>query len=125
FSPLFHHRGEPVEEIERVVGAGGRLGVVLDAERATVPRGEPLARAVVEVDVRALDARGERREVDAEAVVLRRDLDAAGREILHRLVRAAMTELQLVRLAAEREREELVAEADPEDGLLPEELADG
>ena len=50
-----------------------------------------------------------------EAVVLRRDLDAAGLEVLHRVVAAAVAELQLERAPAEREREHLVAEADAEE----------
>src|SRR4051794_29492153 len=40
------------------------------------------------------------------------------------MVAAAMSELQLVRAAAEREAEELVAEADAEDRDLPDEMAD-
>ena len=40
------------------------------------------------------------------------------------MVRAAMSELQLVGLTAEREAEQLVAEADAEDRLLADQLAD-
>ena len=39
------------------------------------------------------------------------------------MVRAAMSELQLVCLAAKREAEQLVAQADAEDGLLADQLA--
>src|SRR5579859_4302806 len=97
---------------------GRRLRVVLHAERPQIRRREPLARAVVQVHVRRAHARGERREIDAKTVVLRGDLDAPGGEILHGLIAAAMAELQLVRPAAEREAQELVPEADPEDRLL-------
>src|SRR6185295_10475391 len=93
-----HQRGEALEQIEGVVRAGGGFGVVLDAEGSQIFRREAFARAVVQVDVRRDDALREGIEIDAEAVVLRGDLDLAGREILHRLVRAAMAELQLVRL---------------------------
>ena len=41
----------------------------------------------------------------------------------HRLIRAAMAELQLVRLAAERQAEQLMAETDAEDRLLAEQAA--
>jgi hypothetical protein len=47
-------------------------------------------------------------------VVLRRDLDLAGREVDHRLVAAVVAELHLVGLAAEHVAEDLVAEADAE-----------
>jgi polyhydroxyalkanoate synthesis regulator phasin len=58
----------------------------------------------------ALDGR-----VHREAVVLRRDLDAAGQLVEHRLVDAAVAEGQLVRAEAERAAQELVAEADAEE----------
>ena len=53
--------------------------------------------------------------IDREAVILRRDLDLPGLELLHRLIRAAVAELQLVRLAAQRQAQQLMAEADAED----------
>src|SRR5882724_10780817 len=69
---------------------------------------------VVEIDVRDLDIFRQRRRIDGKAVVLRCDLDLARLEIFDRVVRAAMTELQLEGLAAKRETENLVAEADAE-----------
>ena len=42
---------------------------------------------------------------------------------MHRLVAAVMAELELVGLAAERQAEDLVAEADAEDRLLADQLA--
>ena len=54
--------------------------------------------------------------IDGEAVVLAGDLDAAGVEVLHRLVAAAMAELELVGLGADRPAQQLVAEADAENG---------
>ena len=51
------------------------------------------------------------------AVVLCRDVAAIGARVDTRLVGAAVTILHLVRLAAGGEREQLVAEADAEDGL--------
>ncbi len=52
--------------------------------------------------------------VHREAVVHRGDLDLAGGEVLHRMVRAVMALMHLHGLAAEREAEHLVAEADAE-----------
>ena len=43
-----------VEEVDRVVRARARLGVVLDRARRDVAQHEPLDRAVVQVEVRQL-----------------------------------------------------------------------
>src|SRR5579863_286199 len=56
-------------------------------------------------------------------MILRRDFDAPRREILHGLVRASVSELQLERLGAQGQTKELVAEADPEDRLLAQKAA--
>ena len=67
---------------------------------------------------------GQRLLVDREAVVLRGDFDRARFEILHRLIRAAMAELELERLRAAGQAEQLVAQADAEDRLLAQQAAD-
>src|SRR5687768_7891083 len=61
---------------------------------------------------------------DGEAVVLRRDRNGARRDVLDRMVRAAVPELQLEGRAAESEAEELVTEADAEDRSLRQEPFD-
>src|SRR3954464_2014976 len=104
---------EAVEEIEAVVRAGPGLGVVLDGAPGDVEQRQALDRAVVEVDVAELgraevclpahglvggDGLLAARAEDREAVVLRGDLDAAGLEVLDRVVGAAVAEGQLERL---------------------------
>ena len=105
---------EEAEQVIRVVRARRRLGMVLDAEDRLVPVPEPLERAVVQVDVRHHHARGQRLGIDRESVVLRRDFHAAGLHLLHRVVRPAVTELQLERPRAQRQPQHLVAETNPE-----------
>jgi hypothetical protein len=61
----------------------------------------PFERAVVQVDVRRLHVGGQRLGADGEAVVLRRDLDLPVFRFKHRLIGAAMAELELERLRAE------------------------
>ena len=61
----------------------------------------------------------------AVIVVLARDLDRARLQVLHRVVGAVVPERQLVRGPAERSRQELVAEADPEDGDAADQVGDG
>src|SRR5438552_15600205 len=63
--------------------------------------------------------------VDGEAVVVAGDLDPARVPVDHGLVHPAMAESELVGLAPERQRKELVPEADPEHGDPAEELTDG
>src|SRR5438876_12431125 len=96
---------------------GRRLGVVLHGQQGLAAVAEAFQGLVVEVDVRVLDVvLAQRVGVDGEAVVLRGDLHAAAAEVLDRMVAAAMAELELVRLAAESEAEELVAQTNAEDG---------
>src|ERR1043166_2428674 len=102
--PLVHHLHEIAEQVERVVGAGGGFGVVLDGDGGLAAVAETFERLVVEIDVHVLDlVLRQRVGIDRKAVILRGDLDAAGAEVLDRMIAAAMAELQLVRPAAERE----------------------
>jgi hypothetical protein len=59
------------------------------------------------------------RGVHRESVILGGDLDAPGGEILHGVIGPMVAELELVGAAAGGESQDLVAEADPEDGTLP------
>src|SRR5258707_12217520 len=85
------------EEVESVVRPGARLGVVLDGAAGHVQEREALDRAVVEVDVAELrgaevglpahrlvgrDPALAARAQAGEAVVLGRDLDPAGPQVL-------------------------------------------
>src|SRR5688572_10584999 len=94
-----------------VVRARAGFRMELERARMLLRQGQALDGAVVERNVRDLGAVPAYRE----AVVLARDEDAARRELEHRMVGAAVAERELEGLQAGREREELVAEADPED----------
>ena len=107
-----------------VVRAGGGFGVVLHAEGRQLAVAQPFDGLVVEVDVRDLELGRQGLGIDGEAVVLRGDLDRAGLQVLHRLVRAAVAELELERLRAAGQAEQLVAQADAEDRLLAQQAAD-
>ena len=58
-------------------------------------------------------------------MVVRGDLDLAVVRLLHWMIPAMMAELQLVTPAAKRETDQLVAETDTEDRLLPYQPPDG
>src|SRR5262247_3208647 len=124
-SLLAHQVGEAVEQVVGVVRPGRSLGVVLHREHRPLAMPQPFAGAVVEVEMRRLPpVRRHRRRVDGEAVVLRGDLDLAGGDVLHWVVRAVVPERQLVRPAAGREAQDLMAQAYAEDRHAPEKPAD-
>src|SRR4051794_18140104 len=115
---------EAVEEVVGVVRAGGGLGVVLHREGRDVEGAETLDDLVVEADVAHLDPavavgaveRALERRLHGEPVVVRGDLHPPGLPVEDGLVDAAVTERELVRVEAQRPAEELVAEADAEEG---------
>ena len=109
-----HHLDEPPEQIVAVARARARLGMVLHGKRRPIGAGQPLVRAVEQRHMRHLRSRRQRLRIDGKAVVLAGDLHLAGRQILHRLVGAAMAALHLVGLRPQRQRQQLVAEADAE-----------
>jgi len=113
---LVDHVDEAIEQVMAVGRAGRGLGMVLDREGRLVGAAQALVGAVEQRDVRDLGALRQRLRNDAEAVVLRGDLDLARGQVLDRLVGAAMAALHLARLAAERKRQDLMAQAehDPE-----------
>src|SRR5581483_2226117 len=120
---LRHGAREAVEEALRLVRARRGLGVELDRGARQLAVADPLERAVEEALVRREERRAvEVRRVDREAVVVRCDEDAARLRVADGVVAAAMPELELARRGAEREAEDLVAEADAEERELPEEL---
>ena len=115
---------EVVEQIVRIVRAGRGLGVILDAEDRLVAMAETFQRLVVQVDVRELDfVLVERVGVHREAVIVRGDLHFVRDLVQHRMIRAAMSELEFVGFAAQREAEDLMAQANSEDGLLSDQFA--
>ena len=64
---------------------------------------ESLIRAVVQIQMGHLHIAGRQRLwVDAKAMILRGDLHLLGQQILHRMIRPVMPELQLESLPAQR-----------------------
>src|SRR5687767_10898414 len=122
---LLHRFHEALKEVVDVLRARARLRMTLEAERRTVGQLETLEAAVEQRDVSHLRVLWQRRRIDRKTVILARDHHAAGVQILHRMVRPVMAEFHLDGLRADRESEELVAEADAEErNADPEECAD-
>ncbi len=101
---LAHQLHEIVEQVVRIVRAGRGFGVVLHAEDRVVAVAETFQRLVVQVDVGDLDlVEVERIRIHREAVIVGGDLHLLGDLVAHRMVGAAVAELQLVGLAAQRQ----------------------
>src|SRR5687767_4371718 len=130
---------EPTRQMERRSGRFGkpqlldprfeqRPGVMrsrpcfrMKLQRASPFEGEPFHGAVVKGDV--CDLR--RISLDREAVVLARDEHLVRRDLENGMVRPAVPEGELVRLQTCCQPEQLMAEADSEDGSLAEEMSHG
>ena len=101
----------------RVVDDGGDAAAHPEAQVAV---GGVLGDAVGELG----DQRAEAGEQDPEAVVLGGDLHAAGEQVHHGVVAAAMAELELLDLGAGGLADHLMPQADAEHGQLAEQLLD-
>ena len=112
-----HHRDEAREQICAVGRAGAGLGVVLHGKRRRAGQAMPSLLPSNRLMCVTVTPSGSDCLVDREAVVLAGDLDLAGGQVLDRLVGAAMAARQLVGPPAQRERQQLMAEADAEQRL--------
>ena len=66
----------------------------------------------------------ERIGIHRESVIVRGNLHLLGDAVQHRMIRAAVSELELVGFAAERQAQNLMAQADAEHRLLADQFAD-
>src|SRR5260370_3275856 len=115
---LFHQVHESLEKVMAVLRSRTGLRMVLHGEDRLALNSQSFIATVEQRHMRHLDVLGQGLGDHAEAVVLAGDLDLAGLDVLHGMIGAAMADRHLFRAAAEREREELVAEADAKDRLL-------
>src|ERR1700752_1716485 len=81
-----HQVVESLEQRLQVVRTGAGFGVPLETERRPVLEGQPLQRPVEQRAVCGLDIGRERRLIDREAMILTGDEDAAGIQILYRMI---------------------------------------
>src|SRR3546814_1659572 len=86
--------------------------MVLYGEDRPVLEPDPFVRAVEQRDVGDFGFGGQAVGHHHEAVVLAGDLDPPGLQVLDRVVRAPVAALHLFRPGAERQAQQLVAEAD-------------
>src|SRR3954469_24215962 len=97
-----------------VAGPRRSLRMILHREHRFVFQRQPAVRTVEQRDVGLLDILRQRFLVDREAMIHRGDLDLAGGEVLHWMVRTVVPLMHFRGLAAERDAEHLMAETDAE-----------
>ena len=98
--------------------------MVLHTEGPQRTAANPLDRLVIEIDVGYLDFLAEALGLDRKSVILGGDLNSSRGAIEHWLIGSTVTELQLVDVSAQRQAQQLVAQADPEDRFLPQQTTD-
>jgi len=91
--------------------------VILDGKCRLIDKLDPAIAVVEQAHVGLADVAGQTAALDRKAVIHAGDLDPAVGQALDRVVGAAVTLEHLGRLPADRERQELVAEADAEHRL--------
>src|SRR5438128_1538475 len=97
---IAHHLGEAIEQITDVVRSRARFRMALEAERGAISAREPLEGTVEERDMRRPQVPFDGRGIDGKTVVLAGDHYLAAVQVLHRVVRAVVTELHLHGLRA-------------------------
>src|SRR5580658_5626496 len=116
---------EALEEIMAVLRSGRGFGVILDREDRLAGHAQALVAAVEERHMGRRDIGGQALGLYPEAVILAGDLDLSGRQILDRMVGAAMALRHLGGTAAQCQRQQLMAETDAEDRHSgPDQLSD-
>src|SRR5262245_60941442 len=99
--------------------------MILHAEDGMLGVPQAFQRAIVEIDVRRFHVARQGRRIYGEAVVLRGDFDALALPVQHRLVGAAVAELELESLGPQRQAQKLMSKADAEDRSFADELTNG
>src|SRR3954463_13874668 len=99
----------------RIVRPRRCFRMVLHAEQRQVAMPQSLQRAVIQIDMRLDDLTvRERIWVNGKVMIVRRDLHLLRLQLLHRMIAAVVSELELVCLAAERQADQLMSETNPE-----------
>src|SRR5258706_12092500 len=116
--PSQHRLREGLEQRAHVVWPGAGLRVALEAEGHPIGARDALQAPVKERAVRRDQILRQARFVDRESVVLARDQDAPGGQLLHGVIGPMVPELHLHRAGAAGEREQLMSQADSKNGYF-------
>src|SRR6516162_555127 len=108
---LGHQRDKPLEKVMAVLRAWTRLRVVLDREYRLADDSETFVGVVEQRPMGRLDPVRPALRIDDEAVVLAGDFHRPCQQILDRMIGAPVTALHLACRGAERQGQQLMAEA--------------
>ena len=84
------------------------FGMVLHGKNWELFMLEAFDGMIVQIQMREFAIGGHRLPIDGKAVVLRGDFNLLRDQVLHRMIRAAVPELELIRIASERQRKQLM-----------------
>ena len=94
----------------RVMRPRRRLRVILHAEQRQIPVPQAFQRRVIQIHVRQFDfAFRQRIRIDCKIVVVRRDLNLPGGQLLYGMIPTMVSKFQLEGSAAERDSGELMS----------------
>ena len=101
---ILDHLHEVIKQIVGIMRPRCSLRMVLHAKHRLAAMPETLQRLVVQIDMRQLHfGLVERIRIHSESMIVRSYLNFLRHLIQHRMIRAAMPELQLVGFASQRE----------------------
>lgn len=103
--------------------AGSGFGVVLNAHNGLQTMTQAFDGAVIEINMGNLDTGWQGVGVNGKTVVLRGDTHPTGREIFDRLIPSPVAEFEFEGLASQSGTKQLMPQADPEDRLPADQLA--
>ena len=103
--------------------SGRGFGVILDAGEGIFPVFQALDGLIVQVYVGNSDVAFKRIGIHGEAVILGGYLHLSAFEIFNRLVSSAVPEFKFESFSSEREAQDLVSQADSENGFFPDEFS--
>ena len=111
---------EVIEQIPAVVRSRRRFGVILNRKGGPVLQPDAFDRIVIQIDMRDLDVGSlpDCPGIDAEAVILRRDLTTPSNKVLYRMVEPPMAVMHLEGWNVVGEGQKLVSEANAEQWLF-------
>src|SRR5258708_23965774 len=109
----------------RVMRPGSGFRVILNAEQRQVPVPQSFQSRVIQIYVREFDFTvWQRVWIDGKIMVVRRDFNLAGGQLLDWMVSTMMSKLQLEGLATECDTGELMTQTDSENRLPSHQSAD-
>ena len=108
-----------LEQVMAVLWTGACLWVVLHREDRLADDPKPFVALIEELEMSRFNTFGQAFRVDDKTMILAGDLNLASPQILDRVIGTTMAAFHFAGLAAERQRQQLMAKTNAEDGFIP------